>query len=70
MFLPLHDRNPIKHIKFPYVTYGLIALNLLCFLLQSVQSQNGFNATAASLGVIPIELLGTCRATASPNGGR
>jgi len=59
MFLPLHDRNPIKHIKFPYVTYGLIALNLLCFLLQSVQSENGFNATAASLGVIPIELLGT-----------
>jgi len=58
MFLPLHDRNPIKHIKFPYVTYGLIGLNLVVFLIQSVQSDGAFNATAASLGVIPVELFG------------
>lgn len=58
MFLPLHDRNPIKHIKFPYVTYGLIAINLVAFLMQTAQSEFAFNATAASLGVIPIELLG------------
>jgi hypothetical protein len=29
MFLPLHDRNPIRHVKFPYVSYGVIGLNVL-----------------------------------------
>lgn len=58
MFLPLHDRNPIRHIKFPYATYGLIAINLIAFLVQSVLTENAFNATAASLGIIPVELLG------------
>ena len=66
MFLPLHDRNPIRHIKFPYATYGLIAINLLVFLVQSVLTERAFNASAASLGVIPIELLGTVRGDGIP----
>ena len=28
LFLPLHDTNPIRHVKFPYVTYGLMALTI------------------------------------------
>lgn len=66
MFLPLHDRNPIKHIQFPFVTYGLIGINLVVFLVQSVQSDLAFNATAASLGVIPVELFGTLPGTGVP----
>lgn len=58
MFLPLHDSNPIKHVKFPYATYTLIGINLVVFLVQSVLPERAFNATAASLGVIPVELFG------------
>ena len=28
MFVPLHDTNPLKKIRFPYVTVALIALNV------------------------------------------
>lgn len=58
MFLPLHDRNPIKHIHFPVVTYGLIGINLIVFLLQSTQPVYEFAATTISMGVIPVELFG------------
>ncbi|VAW21371.1 hypothetical protein MNBD_ALPHA11-2243, partial [hydrothermal vent metagenome] len=34
MFLPLHDTNPIKHIKFAYVNYSLIAITSLFFFIQ------------------------------------
>ena len=43
MFLPLHDANIIRHIRFPYVTYGLIGLTTLCFLLQALQPQAAFD---------------------------
>jgi membrane associated rhomboid family serine protease len=58
MFLPLHDRNPIKHIQFPFVTYGLIGINLFVYMLQATQPIYEFNATVISLGIIPVELLG------------
>ena len=49
MFLPLHDRNPIRHIKFPYVTYGLIALNVIVFLIQLAHAAAAaFDAVRAS----------------------
>jgi membrane associated rhomboid family serine protease len=38
MFLPLYDANPIRTIARPYVTYGLIAANVLIFLV----FQSGF----------------------------
>jgi membrane associated rhomboid family serine protease len=66
MFLPLHDRNPIRHVKFPYATYGLIGINLLCFLIQSVLTARAFNASAASLGIIPVELLGVAPGSGAP----
>lgn len=34
LFLPLHDKNPIAHIRFPYVSYTLMALTVLVFALQ------------------------------------
>ncbi|WP_417307634.1 rhomboid family intramembrane serine protease [Devosia sp.] len=38
MFLPLHDRNPIRHVAFPFVSYSLIAINVLVFLVQLTQT--------------------------------
>ena len=54
MFLPLHDQNPIRHVKFPYVTYGLIAVNVVVFLLQLAhQPQSEFNNFAITYAAIP-----------------
>lgn len=54
MFLPLHDANPIRHIKFPYVMYGLIALNCLVFLWQLTLSRAAFDNATIYFGMIPI----------------
>lgn len=54
MFLPLHDRNPIRHVRFPYVTYGLMALTILIFAVQSVLPPAAFDQTTINFGMIPI----------------
>lgn len=54
MFLPLHDRNPIRHVTFPYVTYALLALNLIVFLLQSSMPRQDFEWFTVEYGMIPI----------------
>ena len=55
MFLPLHDRNPIRHVKFPYVAYGLLALNVIVFLAQlSMPDGHGFNWFAVEYGMVPV----------------
>lgn len=54
MFLPLHDRNPIRHVRFPYVTYGLMALTIVCFLFQSVLPPAAFDQATIDFGMIPI----------------
>ena len=33
MFVPLHDTNPLKKIRFQYVTVGLIALNVVIYVI-------------------------------------
>lgn len=54
MFLPLHDQNPIRHVKFPYVTYGLIAINVIVFLIQlSHAGETAFNEFAITFAAIP-----------------
>lgn len=54
MFLPLHDQNPVIHIKFPYVNYGLIAITALIFVFQSVLPTAQFDAVTINFGMIPI----------------
>lgn len=54
MFLPLHDANAIRHIRFPYVNYGLIGLTTLCFLVQAVLPQPAFDQATIDFGMIPI----------------
>ena len=56
MFIPLRDENSLKSIPFQYVTVGLIAINVLVFLLEV----SGLSeAAVASFGVTPRELFGS-----------
>ncbi|WDR04629.1 rhomboid family intramembrane serine protease [Devosia rhodophyticola] len=54
MFLPLHDSNPIRYVKVAYVTYGLIALNALIFLIEANLSPAAFEQATIGFGMIPI----------------
>lgn len=54
MFLPLHDLNPHRHVDFPYVTYGLIGITVLVFLVQSVLPPSAFERATIEFGMIPI----------------
>lgn len=54
MFIPLHDINALKHIKTPYVNYGLIALNVVIWLFSSATvSEESATLAAIGLGYIP-----------------
>ena len=53
MFIPLHDANSLKYIKLQYVTIGLIAANVIVFILTSLGSQEFTNAAVFELGYIP-----------------
>jgi len=54
VFIPLSDDNPLRSIRFQWVTVGLIAANVIAFLWQSV----GYGQTAAaSFALIPSELV-------------
>jgi membrane associated rhomboid family serine protease len=58
MFLPLHDRNPIRHVAFPYVNYTLIGVTIVCFLMQALLPQAAFDQVAIDFGLIPIVVRG------------
>lgn len=53
MFIPLHDANSLKYIKLQYVTFGLIAANVIVFLLTTMGSENFTQATLIGFGYIP-----------------
>lgn len=54
VFVPIHDDNPLKYIKFQYVTLFLIALNVAIFVFESLGLEH---AVIASFAVVPHELL-------------
>lgn len=54
MFIPLHDANSLKHIRVQYVTIGLIATNILVWLVTGLASTQAFSdAAVVGLGYIP-----------------
>ena len=53
VFIPLSDDNPLRSVRFQWVTVGLIAANVLVFLLQHVPEGE---AAIASFALIPAEL--------------
>ena len=56
MFLPLHDRNPLKVIPFQIVTLALILLCTVVFLYQQILPGDQQQALALSFGMLPAVL--------------
>ena len=56
MFIPLHDANSLEHIERQYVTFGLIALNVLAFPATGLGGQSHLQANAYGLGYTPVVL--------------
>ncbi|MGO1117418.1 rhomboid family intramembrane serine protease [Rhodovibrionaceae bacterium A322] len=52
-FLPLYDNNPRRLIARPWVTWGLILLNILIFGVSVSEGQRGFLETVFGWGFIP-----------------
>ena len=50
VFIPIHDGNPLRHIRYPWVAWGIIATNVLVFL---VEWATGPEIAAYTFGLIP-----------------
>lgn len=58
MFIPVYDSNPVRHIKRAYVTYGIIALNLVVFLIQLAHGSGlEFDEFALNFAAVPAYFL-------------
>jgi rhomboid family protein len=57
MVFPLYDDNPFKRAARPYVTWGLIALNVVIFLVEVGASEATSKAMLASFGATPAAVL-------------
>jgi membrane associated rhomboid family serine protease len=58
MFIPLHDANSLKRIRLQFVTIGLIAVNLLAFLLTTDLTGETMSVAQVAFGFIPVEFAG------------
>ncbi len=58
MFIPLHDQNKLENVKLQYVTLGLIAINIIIWLVTGINTSNVETANALyySYGFIPAVL--------------
>lgn len=56
--VPLRDDNPTRIT--PYVTYGLIAVNILVFIYELSLSQPNLNSFLQAAAVVPCQLSNTC----------
>ena len=54
VFVPLRDENPLRVIRWQWVTIGLIVVNTLIFFLQLTEPGQVY---AASFATVPVELL-------------
>lgn len=54
VFIPLSDDNPLRSVRFQWITIGLIAANVIVFLLETTPDGQG---AMASFALIPSELL-------------
>ena len=58
MFIPLHDKNELVHVRWQYVTISLIGLNILAFLLtQSGAAGLVLQDYALAFGLIPDQFI-------------
>jgi membrane associated rhomboid family serine protease len=55
--IPIDDDNPIRIT--PYVTYGLIVVNVLVFLYELTLSERGLTQFFYQWAIVPVQLTGT-----------
>ncbi len=53
MFIPLHDAVELKYIRIQYVTIGIIAVNVIIWLLSTMASPETVEHASLGLGFIP-----------------
>jgi len=58
VFIPLHDANPLRHVAFPYVTWGLIGITIavhaaIWLAAQTTLIPNAETGATVAFGVIP-----------------
>lgn len=53
MFIPLHDAVELKYIRIQYVTIGIIAVNVVIWLLSTMASPETVEHASLGLGFIP-----------------
>lgn len=58
MFVPIHDSNPLKFIRFQYVTAGLIALNTAVYVLFGTTLVFSVQQYLVDFSLIPAQFLG------------
>lgn len=56
MFVPLHDENSLKSIRFPWVTVALLAVNVLVYVFETVRLDE---VAIAGFAIVPKELFDT-----------
>ena len=64
IMFPIDDDNPTRIT--PYVTYGLIALNVLIFIYELTFSEKGLTNFFYQWAVVPIQLTGAITGTPHP----
>jgi membrane associated rhomboid family serine protease len=57
VFIPISDDNPLRSIRFQWVTLGLVAVNVLVFLGEALGDADGVQAAIVSLALTPSDLL-------------
>ena len=65
MVFPLYDDNPLKLPVPPLATWGLIALNVIIFLIQVSMDGPAERAMVASFGATPAAVVHQIHATGS-----
>ncbi len=65
MFVPIHDNNPLKSIRFQYVTVALIALNTAIYLLFATTLVFSVQEHLVDFSLIPVDFLSDVRLPSS-----
>jgi membrane associated rhomboid family serine protease len=62
-FVPVHDTNPLRHIRRPWVAWTLLAVNVVVFVAaQGGYTGNANDATLFYFGLIPAAFTGAAEA--------
>lgn len=68
MFVPIHDKNPLKSIHFQYVTVGLIVLNVAIYLLFVTNIFLSVQEYLVDFSLIPVQFLKGMKLASSGGG--